>query len=149
MARGLHWRTDEIEAGDMGVDGRLAVAQKRILIVDNYPQSLRGLKSSLTAGGWLVETATDGWQAIMRVKESTFDLAIIDVDLPSVSGLIVSGWDLVRICRAFHPAISIVVMSAEGGPEVTAQAESLKVSDVLEKPIDLEQLKSIVRTIDP
>jgi len=59
-----------------------------------------------------------------------------------------SGWDLIRICRAFHPAITIIVVSAEAGQAVKAQAGELKVSRVLEKPIDPAQLKAIVRRLD-
>jgi CheY-like chemotaxis protein len=54
----------------------------------------------------------------------------------------------VRICRAFHPAITVIVVSAEAGQAVMARAEELKVAKVLEKPIDPTQLKAIFRTLN-
>ncbi|MBI3015956.1 MAG: response regulator [Candidatus Tectomicrobia bacterium] len=134
---------------DVKLGGRSVAAQRRILIVDPYLHSLEGLRWSLAHGGWKVETATDGWQAIKKVKENQFEVAIIDLGLPPVHGLTMSGWDLVRIFRAFHPRISIIVVSADAGPEVKAQAELLKVSEFLEKPIDLAQLKAVVSRLDP
>jgi len=122
--------------------------QKRILVVDDHRHSREGLRESLSGEGYQVETAADGWQAIKKVKEGRFEVAIIDLDLPPVYGVDMSGWDLIRICRAFHPGITIIVVSAEAGQAVKAQAEELKVAKVLEKPIDPTQLKAIVRTLN-
>jgi len=131
------------------VDGQVVAGQKRILIVDAYLHSLQGLRSSLIDGGWKVETATDSWQAIRKVKETPFELAIIDLGLPPAYGLTLNGWDLVRIVRPLHPGISVIVVSEDGSPEVKAQAERLKVSEFFEKPIDLAQLKAAVSKLDP
>jgi CheY-like chemotaxis protein len=94
-----------------------------------------------------VETAADSWQAIKIIKEHPFDIAIVDLDLPPVHGVSVNGWDLARIFRAYHPAISIIVVSAEDRSAVKAEAERLGVSEFLEKPINPTQLKMIVRTL--
>ena len=128
--------------------GTSPAVQKRILVVDDHRQSREGLRESLLGEGYQVEAAADGWQAIKKVKEGRFEVAIIDLDLPPVYGVDMSGWDLIRICRAFHPGITIIVVSAEAGQEVKAQAEELKVAKVLEKPIDPTQLKAIVRTLN-
>lgn len=127
--------------------GSLAV-QKRILVVDDHRHSREGLRESLLGEGYQVEAAADGWQAIKKVKEGRFEVAIIDLDLPPVHGVDISGWDLVRICWAFHPGITIIIISAEVGQEVKVQAEELKVAKVLEKPIDPTQLKAIVSTLN-
>lgn len=128
--------------------GTSPAVQKRILVVDDHSHSREGLRESLLGEGYEVETAADGWQAIKKVKGGRFEVAIIDLDLPPVYGVDMSGWDLIRICRAFHPGITIIVVSAEAGQEVNAQAEELKVAKVLEKPIDPTQLKAIVRTVN-
>jgi CheY-like chemotaxis protein len=128
--------------------GGSVAAQKRILVVDDHRHSREGLRESLLGEGYQVEAAADGWQAIKKVKEGRFEVAIIDLDLPPVHGVDISGWDLVRICRAFHPAITVIVVSAEAGQAVMARAEELKVAKVLEKPIDPTQLKAIFRTLN-
>lgn len=128
--------------------GGSVAAKKRILVVDDHRHSREGLRESLLGEGYQVEAAADGWQAIKKVKEGRFEVAIIDLDLPPVHGVDISGWDLIRICRAFHPGITIIVVSAEAGQGVKVQAEELKVAKVLEKPIDPTQLKAIVRTLN-
>lgn len=119
--------------------------EKKILLVDAYRHSREGLRTWLLAGGYRVETAADSWQAIKKMKDGLFDVAILDLDLPPVHGVAVSGWDLVRIFRAFNPTVSIILIGSEGGSE--AQAERLKVSEFLEKPVTPATLKAIVRTL--
>jgi CheY-like chemotaxis protein len=122
---------------------------KRILVVDDDLHSREGLRDSLRSDGFKVDAAADSWEAIRKVKESRFDIAIIDLDLPPVHGINMSGWDLARIFRAYHPAISLIVVSAEEADLVRAEAEQVHVSQFLEKPISPARLKSIVRTLDP
>jgi CheY-like chemotaxis protein len=52
-----------------------------------------------------VEAVSDGWQAYRKIKEGFFDLAIVDLELPPVLGVAMTGWDLVRILRAYFPGI--------------------------------------------
>ena len=119
--------------------------EKRILVVDDDLHCREGLRVSLQGEGYRVETAADSWQAIKMIKEHPFDIAIVDLNLPPVHGVSVNGWDLARIFRAYHPAISIIVVSAEDRSAVRAEAERLRVSEFLEKPINPTQLKMILR----
>ena len=125
----------------------IPAVEKRILVVDDDLHSREGLGESLRAEGYTVETAADGWQAIRKVKESRFDIAIIDLDLPPVHGVSASGWDLARIFRAYNPAISLIVVSAEEAEGIRAEAQQMRVSKFLEKPISPARLKLIMRTL--
>ena len=118
--------------------------QTRILVVDDDFHSREGLRLSLLEEGYAVETAADGWEALKRLKEGPVELAIIGLDLPMVYDVTLNGWDVARFCRAYYPATSILVVSEGVGREVRAQAEQLKVSALLVKPIDPVQLKAIV-----
>jgi CheY-like chemotaxis protein len=102
----------------------------------------------LLGAGWRVETAADGWQAIQKIRDRVFEAAVIDLDLPHVHGLAMDGWDLVRILRAYHPGIPIVVLTAETGPDVKLRAEDLRVSQLLEKPIRAAPLHALVATLE-
>jgi len=119
----------------------------RILIVDAYGHSREGLRVSLLGGGCQVETASGCWEAIKKVKEDTFSVAVIDANLPPAYGVAMTGWDLARILRAFSPALAIVVVTIESGPEIRAQAERLGVTRVLEKPINPRELRALVQTL--
>lgn len=122
---------------------------KRILVVDDDIHSREGLRDTLLGEGYGVETSPDSWQAIRKIKEGRFDLAIIDFDLPTVHGVAVTAWDLARIFRAYNPEILIIVIGAEESKAIRAQAQQLRISEFLMKPINPPQLKAIVRTLEP
>ena len=123
---------------------------KNILVVEDDVHSREGLRDSLRSEHFKVETAADGWEAFKRVKEARFDIAILDLDLPPVHGLTVSGWDLARICRAYNPAIILIIVSAEeeDADIVRAEAEETRVSLFLQKPISPARLRDIVTALD-
>ncbi|HSB72784.1 MAG TPA: hypothetical protein VLT62_25960 [Candidatus Methylomirabilis sp.] len=87
------------------------MAKKALVLVEGDLQRQEGLGGSLVGEGYMVETSVDSWQAIKKMRESNYDVAVIDLDLPPVHGVAVTPWDLGRIFRAYNPAISIVYVS--------------------------------------
>lgn len=126
-------------------DGLSAATLTTILVVDDDRPSREGLRDALVHGGYAVETAADTWQAIKKVRERPFEVAIIDLDLPPVHGVSLSGWDLVRIVRAYRPGTAIIVVSAEDDVALKARAQLLRVAEFLEKPISPTHVKALVR----
>ena len=122
--------------------------RKRILIVEDDQHSRGGLQASLLAEGHGVEAVSDGWQGFRKIKEGIFDLAIVDLDLPPVLGVLVTGWDVVRILRAYFPEIPIVMVSAQDDLSIQKLVKRFHVSSFLVKPIDLAAVKAIVRGLD-
>jgi CheY-like chemotaxis protein len=96
-----------------------------------------------------VETAATSWEAIKKIKERPFDIAVVDAELPSTHGLAMTGWDVARILRAFNPALAIVVVTAEKGPEAQTQADRLGISKLVEKPISPRELRAFLQTLEP
>jgi DNA-binding response OmpR family regulator len=123
--------------------------RKRILIVEDDRHSRKGLQDSLLADGHSVDAVSDGWQALRKIKEGIFDLAIVDLDLPPVLGVVVTGWDLVRILRAFLPEIPIIIVSVQEDSVIRRLVDRFKVPAFLVKPIDPTQLRAIVRSLQP
>jgi two-component system chemotaxis response regulator CheY len=119
----------------------------RILIVDAYGHSREGLSASLRGAGWNVETAAGSGEAIQKVKGDPFGLAIIDLELPSAHGVTVSGWDLARIFRAFHPAAAVILVTAEWRADLKAEAERHGLR-LVEKPINPAALRVLVRALE-
>jgi DNA-binding response OmpR family regulator len=126
------------------IDGKKV---KRILVVDDDPHSREGLREALQSEGYRVETAPDSWEGIRKIKEDDYDVAIVDLDLPAVRGVVVTGWDLARIFPAYRPGISIIVISAEAENAQRSRAGHLGVSEFLEKPISPTRLRAIVRAL--
>lgn len=60
---------------------------KRILLVDDEPLILKGLKFSLEQDGYETDSATDGEQALKMIQSNNYDLVLLDVMLPGLSGI--------------------------------------------------------------
>ena len=122
---------------------------RRVLVIDDDVNGREGLRALLAAEGYAVETAADGLAAIRKMKQGGFDIAIIDLNLPELLGLTLSGWDLVRIQHAFDPRVTVVVISADLGTDADAHAQELEVEQCFEKPIDPVRLKTLLRGVRP
>lgn len=116
-----------------------------ILIVEDDFNSREGLKLTLVAEGYRVEAVRDGLHAIKRILERRFAAAIIDINLPPIMDVTITGWDLVHLFHSVDPAMPIIVVSAEDGVE--SRATQPQVSGFLRKPIKPSQLKFMLKTV--
>src|SRR6185295_4877130 len=82
-------RSEEVEAIHM-----TDAAKKRILAVDDDPLAVSALRQILTQRGYDVTTTTSGEEAVAVLADQNFDLAILDVTMPGMS-----GYDLCRMIR--------------------------------------------------
>src|SRR5262245_53258978 len=120
---------------------------RRILVVDDDRPSREGLSALLLGEGYAVDTAADAWQAMMHLRANRFDVAVVDLDLPSVHGVDLGGWDVVRIARGYQPGIAAIVLSADEDPG--REALALNVAGILRKPISLGELARLVEASRP
>ena len=120
--------------------------KKNVLIVEDDVNSREGLKAILGMYGYNADTSKDGLQAIKKIKEKLFEVAVIDINLPPVLNVEINGWDLIRIFRSFNPDIDIIVISGEKG--VQSRAQQFNLAGCLEKPIRTSHLKSLMEALD-
>jgi len=116
----------------------------RLLLVDPYGGSREGLGAALRGGIFNVETAGGIAEAVAKLQEADFDLAIIDLDLPPAHGLAEDGWDLVRIVRDVSPGVPFILIAAECDPDTQGEAARQGAAHLLEKPINPRDLRTIV-----
>jgi CheY-like chemotaxis protein len=122
--------------------GASGIRRAAILVVEDEPHSRLGLGALLAERGYRVETAADMPEAIRHLQACRFAGAIIDIRLPNVDAVAVTGWDVGEICRTYTPEMGLLFVSAQGGPEVEARAGSLGRAAFLEKPIDSARLSA-------
>jgi CheY-like chemotaxis protein len=125
----------------------LGSPSRRILVVDDDRPSREGLGTAFLREGHVVDTASDAWEAIVRLRARAFDIAVVDLDLPAVHGVDFGGWDVVRIARAYQPGIAIIVLSADEESVQAAEAHVLGVAGILAKPISLQELTALVEAL--
>jgi CheY-like chemotaxis protein len=116
----------------------------RILVVDDDPNHLRLLTAGLRLEGFAVESAAGGSEALELLPHHGFDLAIIDVMMPGISGL-----ELARTMTRDYPDVRIVLMSAYHLSERQLRQSSCGAVGFIPKPYRLEELADYLRQKAP
>lgn len=114
----------------------------RILIIDDEASIRQVCTLALERKGFLCEQAEDGERGLEKLKTGNYDLALIDVNMPKVSGLQVL--DQIRRERP-APHFKVIMISGRTEADELAQLLSAGADDYLVKPLRLAQLTSIVK----
>ena len=111
----------------------------RILVVDDEPQILRSLRTTLASHGYDVQTAATGEEALAAVEGRLPDLVVLDLVLPGLSGL--------EVCRRLRArsSLPILVLSARGDERDKVAALDLGADDYLTKPFGVNELLARIR----
>jgi CheY-like chemotaxis protein len=89
----------------------------RVLVVEDSPTQAQQIQFLLEDGGWEVETAANGLEALLAIRRQATDVVVTDLEMPEMNGL-----QLVETIRREHPALPVVLMTAHGSEEVAALA---------------------------
>ncbi len=101
----------------------------RIVVADDDPASLEGLRALLAAWGYEVETAPDGRAALEKVSEVHPSAVITDLVMPTMNGL-----ELLNALHDEEPALPVILLTAHGNLNHlrdAAQVDVLKLKTVL------------------
>jgi|SRR5581483_7604399 len=114
-----------------------ASTRRRVLLVHNDWEEAEIVSSAL--GALRIESfwTRRGFEGLAAVRDARFDLLLVDVDLPDISGL-----DLVRTIQAEHDSTRVIVISRCVTVSIAVEAIKLGVSGVLERPIDAKRLRT-------
>ena len=115
---------------------------KRILLVDDEPLILKGLKYTLEQDGYETDTAVDGQEALDKFFSGVYDLVLLDLNLPGADGMTV-----LRTLRQSDRDTRVLILSARS--EVMDKVEGLDAgaNDYLAKPFHLEELEARIRSL--
>ena len=111
-----------------------------ILVVDDEPTVLRALRVALEAQDYVVTAVLSGEDALARVTNDAFDLVLLDLGLPGMS-----GFDVIPRVRVLFPALPIIVLSAQGEDAAKVEALDLGADDYVSKPFSVRELLARVR----
>lgn len=114
------------------------LAGKTILIVDDDPDILTAIQTSLADSGAALETATDGNTAVAINEQKSPDLVILDIMLPQKSGFLVL--ERIRQGKAKGAKPRVIMITGNQGKRHKQYAESLGVDAYLNKPFRMDAL---------
>lgn len=114
----------------------------RILIAEDDAVLADGLSRSLRAGGYAVDVVQSGDDADTALTAQTFDLLILDLGLPRLSGL-----DVLRRLRARKGTVPVLILTAADSVEHRVRGLDLGADDYMAKPFALSELEARVRAL--
>ncbi len=115
------------------------MSHARILVVDDDPQIRRVMRVTLTGQSYEVDDAKDGEAALNKLRDERFDLVLLDMNMPRMSGL--------ETCRAIRDQseIAIVMLTVRDSESDKVEALDAGADDYVTKPYNAPELLARIR----
>ncbi|WP_105373590.1 MULTISPECIES: response regulator [Neorhizobium] len=114
----------------------------RILLVEDNQALAEGLSAILRSSGYAVDAVADGASAEAVAAAETYDLVILDLNLPEMDGL-----DVLRAMRARANKAAVMILTARGTPEERVRGLDLGADDYMIKPFDISEFEARIRVL--
>jgi CheY-like chemotaxis protein len=120
-------------------------APHRVLVVDDHPDAAQALAMLVRMLGHTCEAVTTGGEAITQANAGDFDLAIVDIGLPDMS-----GHEVARALRKLPagPTMYLAAVSGYGQPEDRTKALAAGFDHHVLKPLDVAVVRRIISLAD-
>lgn len=114
----------------------------RVLIVDDEDTLRLTIKTRLASAGFETDAAVDGEEAVEKLKHSSFDVVLLDINMPRMDGIAALG-----VISELYPGTDVIMLT--GFADFTTAIECLKkgAKDYLVKPIDTTELITRMRSL--
>jgi len=111
----------------------------RLLVVDDDPQIRRVMRTTLIAQGYEISDAHTGEEALQKLREGQYDLVLLDVNLPGLSGL--------EACRAMRAGsdLAIIMLTVRNTDQDKVAALDAGADDYVVKPFSTPELLARIR----
>lgn len=112
----------------------------RVLVIEDDAVLGRALQEFLTAQGYAVDWLADGRRGLLAVNNYTYDLVVLDLNLPDIDGL-----DVLKELRAQERYLPVLVLTARDALADRVAGLDAGADDYLSKPFELDELAARVR----
>jgi len=116
----------------------------RILIADDEDALRELLSEQLTALGYQTESASDGEEAIQKLRDGQFALVLLDINMPKKTGL-----EVLQHIREQGMPTRVVMLTGRLGYSVGSESMKLGADEFITKPFDLNYLELVIKRILP
>jgi len=111
----------------------------KILVVDDDPEVRMATRDFLSSKGYEVVAAEGGREALRLIDDSPPDVVLLDVAMPDMDGM-----ETLRRIVAAHPAMPVIMVTANADIEITSKVLQLGAADYVPKPFDLDYLDQAI-----
>jgi len=112
----------------------------RIIVVDDEPGMREFLEIMLQKDGYAIDTAADGSEAIDKIEENLFDLAIVDIQMPVLNGI-----EVLKKINEKSPDTTVIMITAYASHETAIEAMKLGAYDYITKPFKIDEIKLVIK----
>lgn len=116
--------------------------KSKILIVDDEVDALDLMQELFESKGYDSETATNGFEALSKIKNQEPDIVITDIRMPDMDGM-----QLLQMMNKDHPNIPVIMVTAHGTIETAVEAMKMGAKDYILKPLRLDEVLTKVERI--
>jgi Fe-S-cluster-containing dehydrogenase component len=120
----------------------LSTAKDKILVVDDEPMICKSCKEILEEEGYRVDMAHSGQEGVAKALEKAFDLLIVDMKMPDLSGMA-----LLKRIKGEKLRTPVIMITAYSTVETAIEAMKLGASDYVPKPFTPDELSEVVRAV--
>ena len=113
----------------------------KVLVVDDEKMIVKGIRFSLLQDGYEVDTAYDGEEALQKAGENQYDIILLDVMLPKLSGL-----EVLQQIREFS-AVPVIMLTAKGEDMDKILGLDYGADDYITKPFNILEVKARIKAI--
>ena len=106
-----------------------------VLVVDDNESVREVLTIMLSRRGYRCESASNGTEAMRKVKESTFDAVIADLQMPEMDGIVLTR----ELCQHFSD-LPVMIMTGQPDDRLVESAMSAGARELLSKPFEISEL---------
>lgn len=121
---------------------------KRILFLEDEPVIQDVLAEYMKIQRYDVYTAADGEEAVKLLTKETFDMAVLDIMVPKISGL-----EVLDFIREKYPEMAVIMLTALGDEQTQVRAFNAYADDYVIKPVSpiilLKRMETIFRRVKP
>lgn len=112
----------------------------KILIADDEESMRFFLSEMIKREGYLFDTAVDGGDALNKIKHSSFDIAIVDLKMPKLSGM-----ELLSEIKKVSPETVVIIITAHGTRNMAIEAIEKGAYDYFTKPFDVNEMRIVIK----
>jgi len=116
--------------------------RNHVLVIEDESLVRDSICELLTLEGYDVSGSKDGEDGLRKLKEEDFDIALVDLRLPTRSGI-----EVLKEAKEYRPNLDVVMMTGFATAETAVQAMKMGALDYLTKPLNDEELKILVRRV--
>lgn len=116
--------------------------KNKILVVDDEDALRTVLSSELASEGYEVRTAADGQEAIAELEKDSYELMLLDIKMPRMT-----GFEVLKYVKEKHPKTKVVMLTGFADLKNALESKKLGAEDFVSKPYDLVDLLTTIERV--